>query len=743
MPIRRLSPRTSAGILAGGLAAALGVSQPAEAAGWWPFGGHDEKAPAPSQASERVGQTAAKEPPAGASQAASPSAAPSAAASPSASPSTPATPSAETVPAEEPGGRIRVADIAVRGNRKVTEEQILLALPIHRGDEVSRKQVQDALQRLYGLGYFMDVRAFTEDVPGGQRLVFHVVENPELVDVRISGVTVFKPEEVVKPFLALRGQTLNLREVQKLIKELEKRYSDEGYVLARVIDLQIQPGGILELKVAEGEIEAIRIVGNEETRDYVIRRELTLKPGQLFNFKKMEEDLRRVYNLNYFEDLGIKYEPGKTLDKVVIVINVKEKQTGMFQMSAGYSNRDNLLGILSLRKDNLLGRGQSISADITLSLAGNNSGEISYFNPWIDDQHTSLGVSLYSRRYLNFLNQGIVNKGLLQPVEKGRDFLILPEDSPLNRLTSSSTIETRTGGVLSIGRPLTGDAVTSPLRGTVSIKGEQIDVRRVDSGGRGESWSPQDTVSYAVKQAGKPAPLLFGADPLSGRDNAFSAGLSFTFDTRDLVINPSQGWLSSLSLEQYLGPAIGNLDLTRINAEVNRYFPINYPFWDWKHTLAFGTKAGTILSLFNHKVPTYERFYSTGPYLIRGWDETLPSAVNEQTRERAALFQGDSVAIASIEYRFPIYSILSGVVFADTGIFWDQEARPGDLSAFNPAHLRSGYGIGIRVNTPLGPLRLDLGISELYGPKREDPDKGKEVFFPLGIKPHFSIGQKF
>lgn len=724
MPItRRPEFRVTFAILAFGLAATVGTAQPAHAAGWWPFGGDDKAGSTdPAGSPAKDAQAPAKDaPPAGTAQA---------------SPSAPASPSAEPTATEEPGTRIRVSDIVVRGNRTVTEEQILLALPIHRGDEVSRKQVQDALQRLYGLGYFMDVRAMTEDIPGaGQRLVFNVVENPELKDVLLAGVTVFNPDEVIKPFAALKGQTLNLREVQKLIKDLEKRYADEGYVLARVIDLQVQPGGVLDLKVAEGEIEAIRVIGNEETRDYVIRRELTLKPGQLFNFKKMEEDLRRVYNLNYFEDLGIKYEPGKTLDKVVIVINVKEKQTGMFQMSAGYSNRDNLLGILSLRKDNLLGRGQSVSADITLSLAGNNSGEVSYFNPWIDESHTSLGVSMYSRRYLNFLNQGIVNKSLLQPVEKNPTFLRPADDSPLNRLTSSSTIETRTGGVLSVGRPLIGDTVTSPLRGTVSVKGEQIDVRRSDPGGRGESWSPQDTVSFAANQSGKQAPLLLGTDPNSGRDNAFSTGLSFTFDTRDLVINPTRGWLSTLSLEQYLGPVVGNLDLTRVNAEVNRYFPVNYPFWDLKHTLAVGTKAGTILSLYNHKVPTYERFYSTGPYLIRGWDETLPSALDAAQRERSALFQGDSVAIGSIEYRFPIYAILSGVVFADTGVFWDQESRPGDLSAFNLAHLRSGYGVGIRVNTPLGPLRLDLGISQL----RDEAGN----WLPLGLKPHFSIGQKF
>ncbi|MBM3268786.1 MAG: BamA/TamA family outer membrane protein [Candidatus Sericytochromatia bacterium] len=730
----------SAAVFATALAGSLGVASPALAASsWWPLSGASGTPPEaakPAQPAPLPGTAAA-------------------------------TPSAEAPP-EDLGARMRVADIAVRGNKTVTTEQVLLALPIHRGDEVTKKQVQDALQRLYGLGYFADVRAFTEPTPAGERLVFQVVENPRLEDVRITGITVFKQDEVLKPFVAIKGQTLNLREVQKHIKDLEKRYADEGYVLARVIDLQVDPkSGVLDLKVAEGEIEAIRIIGNEETRDYVIRRELTQKPGELFNFKKMEDDLRRVYNLNYFEDIGIKYEPGKTLDKVVVVINVKEKQTGMFQMSAGYSNRDGVLGILSLRKDNLFGRGQSISTDLTLSMAGNNSGEVSYFNPWIDEAHTSLGVSLYSRRYLNFLNQRVLSTNLIgtdserQKFEqdKGTSLMKFAEgrsgsQDPVALLPSQNSIETRTGMVLSMGRPLVGDAVTSPVRATLSLKGEQIGVKRLVPTLGLEGSSAQDTVSYATDLAGKAPPLVLGANPASGTDNAFSTGLTLTYDTRDLVINPSRGWLSSLALEQYLGPVVGNLDLTRLNVEANRYFLVNYPFWDLKHTFAVGTKFGSTMSFFNRTVPTYERFYSTGPYLIRGWEETLPSSLDAATRDYASLFQGDSVAIASIEYRFPIVSVLSGVVFADTGLFWDQLAAPSARNSFhlfgdlaNPltgqpldssgigSRLRSGYGVGVRVNTPLGPLRLDLGVSQLRD------DQGN--WFPKGIKPHFSIGQKF
>ncbi|MBM3275912.1 MAG: BamA/TamA family outer membrane protein, partial [Candidatus Sericytochromatia bacterium] len=186
-------------------------------------------------------------------------------------------------------------------------------------------------------------------------------------------------------------------------------------------------------------------------------------------------------------------------------------------------------------------------------------------------------------------------------------------------------------------------------------------------------------------------------------------------------------------------------DLSRVNADANVYFPLNYPFWELKHTLAIGTKAGSTLSLYNHRVPSYERFYSTGPYLIRGWAESLPNSLQEA--EKAVLFQGDSVALASTEYRFPIFSIVSGVLFADTGLFWNQESQPTDLAAFNLAHLRSGYGVGVRVNTPLGPLRLDLGLHDLNLKDWGTPDywsglKKETGVFP-NIAPHFSIGQKF
>lgn len=561
--------------------------------------------------------------------------------------------------------RVKVADIAVRGNTTVPTDTILLTIPIHRGEEVTRQQVLESLERIYGLGTFMDVRATTEPMPGGQRLVFHVIENPPLKGVQIKGATVFKEDQLAKSFQEQTGKIINFRNVQTSIKGIEEQYQKQGYVLARVSNVQVQPGGILELTLSEGRIEDIRLTGLEETKEYVVRRELTLKNGEVFNLNRMSEDLRRVYNLNFFEDIGLKYEPGKNPDQVVVVVNLKEKQTGNFQMSAGWSTRDGPLGMLSLRKDNFLGRAQSVGADLTVgglfdASRRNLTAELNYFNPWIDAEHTSLGASAYARRYNNFY--GIV------PGQSDRGF-----------------IESRNGGMISLGRPLFGDPVTATWQGSVRLRGERVGISQ---------WDPTNWTANT--------PLPAGSVTGTGWDTGYSAAFTLKQDTRDYVLNPNSGWFNTWTVEQYL--PFGDLHFTRLQLDVNRYWPV--PLLK-DHTFAVGFKGGSNWATSGNIIPPYEQFYSTGNYLIRGWEE--------------AQFFGNSFMLGSAEWRFPLVNVLSGVLFADSGIFWDQTRTRFDTNL-----ARSGYGVGIRVNTPMGPLRLDLGYS----------GQG-------GIKPHFSIGQKF
>ncbi|MFP5500936.1 MAG: outer membrane protein assembly factor [Candidatus Sericytochromatia bacterium] len=601
---------------------------------------------------------------------------------PMTAPASPPPSQAKPAPVVDTEPKSVVKDIAVRGNQRVSDERILLSIPISIGDRVGRSDVTDAIQRIYGMGYFRDVQAGSEPVAGGDRLFFEVVENPVMGDVTFEGVTKVEEAKLEALFQSMKGAVINFNEVKAAIENIQKTYQEAGYPLARVAGMDLQPGGILALKVAEGRIHEVRVSGNEETKDYVVLRELATEPGEVFSSEKIQGDLRRVYNLNFFEEINLKFEPAppESGNDVVVVIEVKEKQTGSINLGAGYSTREGILGMFSVKKENLFGTGQMVGMDLSVSQQFRVAGELTYFNPWFDESRTGLGGSLYARRFNNFLG----------------DFR-----------------EERYGLSANATRPLFGDALTTPWRGQFGARAEMIDTyqnlfiggerRNVDSQGRPITLNPN------------------GPDWIAG----LTGGL--TFDTRDILIAPTEGWFNTLTLEPSLvNPGTANAGtLLRSVGSVSHYIPL--PGVPWAPTersaIAINMRMG-LISSFGSAVPAYERFYSTGPFVVRGWPEwvTPQMAIAQQYPQN--YFQGSNAAVGTLEYRFPLVNVVSGAIFADTGMFWDDNF----LDQNNNLLLHSGYGLGVRMNTPMGPIRLDYGLRSL------DLSQGQI---------HFGIGQKF
>jgi outer membrane protein insertion porin family len=569
-----------------------------------------------------------------------------------------------------------VREVRVVGNMRISEDRILLTTPVGVGDKAGRSDILDAVQRIYGMGFFSDVRPTTEPVLGGIRVVFQVVENPTLRGVRFEGVTKLDLATLEAHFKSLVGDIINFNAVKEGVDKVQKQYADAGYPLARVADMGLGPDGTLLFRIAEGRIHSIKVTGNEETKEHVVLRELSTRPGEIFNGEKMRMDLRRVYNLNFFEDVNLKFEPaprpeggGRPSEDIVVVIALKEKQTGSINLGAGYSTRDGILGMFTVKKDNLLGTGRQVGLDLSISQQLRVAGELNYQDPWFDNQRTGLGGALYVRRFNNFL----------------ADFR-----------------EDRMGGSFNVSRPLFGDPLTSQWRGTLGARLERIATfDNVWAGGNAKPAYPN----------GKPITV----DP-GGVDGVLGANLGVTFDSRDIIINPTEGVFGQVSIE----PALVNdtaHPLLRGTSTGNVFFPM--PALPWapneRSTIAIGTRLGLIAG---PRVPAYERFFSTGPFLVRGWPEFV--SLDHPTVQKYGInyFQGSNAFVGSLEYRFPIFNIVSGVIFGDTGIFWDDR--------FDPSLLHSGYGAGVRLTTPLGPIRLDYGLN--------------------GLEPgqfHFSIGQKF
>lgn len=599
---------------------------------------------------------------------------------------------APATPTEPVINTFKVVEVEIQGTE--FKDAVSLSMYTKPGDEATTEQVRSDLRRIYGLGYFLDVTARRDAVPGGFKLVVIVKENPRLTAINIvnDSLEAFSKAEIQALFQDQVGQTANFNDIREIEQNILEMYRKKGYVLATVkflrtrvedIDGLISMNGVLELQINEGIIEAIQVAGNKETKEHVILREITVSPGEIFNSEKFTGDLRRLYNTNFFESVNFVPKPGeKDPSHYIIVVEVKEKSTGQVNLGAGFNNRDGLVGTFKILKDNLMGDGRRLGVDLQLGVdvfgifAGTSNftqaqrtllGRIDFYDPWMFEGRTSFGASVFSERIPLFFGSG---SGV-------QEIFNLP--------TGSGILQSRVGTSLSVGKPLFGD-LTSPWRGSLSFRAEQVGVSDLQR-------NPLVDLSVSKR--------------FSATDIFFSIGGSLSYDTRDIIIDPKSGWYGLLSAE----PVWGDSAYLKMSGNLSTYIGLT----DWL-TLALGVRGGSFLG----NNPPYELFYSNGFNVIRGYPEN------------GFLF-GKTFGIASAELRFPIYNPVSGVVFTDIGEFLPVSESRVALNQGLP--FKYGVGLGIRLNTPMGPLRLDYGI-------RDFSRLNFDTLFDAG-QLHFSIGQKF
>ncbi|RMD93212.1 MAG: outer membrane protein assembly factor BamA, partial [Calditrichaeota bacterium] len=163
----------------------------------------------------------------------------------------------------------------------------------------------------------------------------------------------------------------------------------------------------VHFRVVEGKavkINKIHIVGNTKTKEKVIRRELKIRPGDTFSREALIRSQRDLFILNYFSDVRPDVQPIND-ELVDITIEVEEKSTDTANMSAGFSERDKLVGSIGLTMNNLFGNGQVLSFDWNFGRAF-RSFQISFTEPWLFDTPTLIGVSLFDikrdRRFIGY-----------------------------------------------------------------------------------------------------------------------------------------------------------------------------------------------------------------------------------------------------------------------------------------------------------------------------------------------------
>lgn len=581
---------------------------------------------------------------------------------------------------------IKIRQITVVGTSYV--DAVKLSLRTRVGDEITPADLKEEQQRVVELGYFSDVTPRLIAQSDGYELVIYVRENPVISGVVLntsSLPTFLSRADLLKEFSVLTDQRLNFAHLQDVKKGIEDQYHKADYTLAHVAFQDFNGKGLddngqLHVAMHEGIIESIVIEGNARTATEVITRELRLQPGAIFKQNTFQEDLQRLHRLDFFESIEVVPTPGQiNPNHFILRLVLTEKKTTDIGLDFSLNNRDGLLGGVHFTDPNFLGQGKYFNAK---------------FQAGLDVLNLFDGNSQQSQR--SFFGRVDFVDPFLLPDRTSLGGSLFSDRTPLffnqtnqaalpgGLKTGEGLFQTRTGVSLNAGRPLFGD-MYSPWHGDLSFTAEQVTL--------------QDF-------AQKARPELSFSQRRDASDTFFNFAGTLSFDNRDGVFDPHQGTYASLRAQ----PVWGDGNYVKLAGNIATFIPLLEPGL----TLAMGLQGGTLLG----KHPIYEQFFGTGSGSIRGWQENGSLA-------------GSQYFVGSLEARFPVYNPVSGVLFTDIGNFFGSPiSRMDEL-----LHLKYGVGAGVRINTPLGLLRLDYGV-------RDFSRLHWNTWLDAG-QLHFSIGHKF
>jgi outer membrane protein insertion porin family len=459
------------------------------------------------------------------------------------------------------------------------------------------------------------------------------------------------------------GDTFTPGGLEKDTTAIEDFYGTKGYIDAaqgqtlRVVRIPNVDTGTMDLEfvVDEGEksyVEKIDIRGNLKTKDKVIRRELAISPGEIFDMVRVKISKQRLEGLQYFDKVDLEPEPTDPpiSGRKNLVVNVEEQNTGNFTLGAGFSSVEQLVGFAEITQGNFdlfhppyfTGGGQKLRLYLAVGTAEQDY-ELQFTEPWFLNRKLALGVDLY-RKQLNY-------------------------ESP-NDLFD----ETRTGIRVSLTRALWSDF----LIGSVSYTIEDVGISLVNN-------SNSVPVPNAIlSQVGNHVFNRFGA--------------SFAYDTRNSTELPNHGQRTEFDPELDLG----DQTYYKLALKTAWYFPGFFK----GHVLEFDGRTGVAQAIGSGDVPFYDRYFLGGAYDLRGF---LFRNISPRESISPEPIGGDSYWFGSVEYSIPIFERETGpsLRFA---LFMDAGAVGAQAYSFS-GNFDDDWGFGFRLNIPhLGPLRLDYGI---------------------------------
>ncbi|MDQ2824911.1 MAG: outer membrane protein assembly factor BamA [Verrucomicrobiota bacterium] len=555
-----------------------------------------------------------------------------------------------------------------------------------RLDEVQLQQDLGSIKEFYQNHGYIDVEVRDvrkEREKGPMIITIAVMEGPQyhLGSLSFSGYKVTNEEKIRKVIKMKEGDVYSPKQLHDDAKAIADAYGMGGYVDLLVVP-QGKPSGPgridVHYKIEEGTrsfVQRINIVGNTRTKDKVIRREVLIKPGDVFDTVRVEVTKKRLENLGYFAKVDAYPDDTGVPGRKDLVVQVEEKRTGALSFGGGFSTIDSLIVFAELTQGNFdlmnwpgfTGAGQKFRVRIQ---GGTQRKDfiIALTEPYFLDRHLSLGGQFFFNE-ANYL---------------------------------SSVYDQRNYGIaLELRKPLFAYTYM-----TLGYRLEDIDIFNVSAG-----VSPQ----------------LRSQEGSTVKSTVLS---SLVFDRRDNPLLTRRGQRISLSPYVSGGFLGGDVQIYGGDLEASQYFHLPKDLillfnaeaavvdvWDGPETRIIDTGkvekdangdplidpvTGKPIPILEEipSVPIFDRLYLGGSNNLRGF---AFRDVGPRDK-RGEPLGGQSMARATVELTFPIIEKARGAVFYDTGFV---NADPYD---FGTNHVASDVGVGLRLDLPIGPLRVDYGI---------------------------------
>ena len=532
-------------------------------------------------------------------------------------------------------------------------------------------------ERGYADATVLDVKIDSVFNPDKQRdeltITFIIQEGVQYTysGIRISGNEVFTEKQLLKSKKLREGQIYNGTKFQEDLTAIQNVYQENGYMMNEFYPVPVKDSDRHEISYdltikehSRSHIENIIIKGNTKTKDFVIRREIPIEPGDTFSNDKIINGLRNLMNLRYFSNIVPDAKQGTEDNLVDLIFSVEEQSTSSAQFGVTFSGAAEESGstlpvslFLKLENSNLFGEGRTIATSVTAAPA-EQAIDFSYSQNWIGKLPVafSTALSLRHAKTSSLVNYWTPNMELVQDryYMNFHDWSATLTSGLSRRWTPDYAILTVAGGLsTSLQRNDFDESVYVPVETSISTYANR--------------WGISNSI--------------YG---------------SFSVDNRDINYDPTKGWFMNQRLTWYgLIPQLEKEFYLRSDTKLEGYLKLlDIPFgevWSLKLVLAGYTGFSAIIPVENG-ISNKNAIYIDGLLNGRGWSEMYSDST------------GMAMLSNRLELRMPV---IPGIIGIDG--FWDAAAvkpRAQDMGSLKIENFYFSYGPGIRFLIQQLPLHL-------------------------------------